>query len=206
LIMLLPFAMQQILERSVLRASERSMRLVSWGTALAGLLAALVSIEPAKRPPFLRATATDPKPVYTHDGNRTFGAYAVALRNVGLDDSAEPGWKAAHLLFDSLATGTGPDLWIVAEDSSFQAGRMSWRYLRTLLARRGIHGALIAPHTFRYDLGARHVVFTIPSDQEAERKKSLDPESVRLDISDPKTPDVEIEERAKAALATTTTG
>ena len=136
LLMLLPFAMQRILERGVERATARGLGLVSWGTVAAGLLAALVSIEPAKRPPFVRLTGTSPKSIVTHDGARSFGAFAVALKAAGRDDSGEPGWKAAQILFDSLQSGNGSDLWIVANDSSFNTGRVSWRYLRTILARR----------------------------------------------------------------------
>jgi hypothetical protein len=203
LLMLLPFAMQSILERGVERASARAQELVSWGIVAAGLLAALVSIEPAKRAPFIRLTATSPRTIATHDGARTFGAFAVALCAAGRDDSGEPGWKAAQAVFDSLQSDTGPDLWIVADDSSFRTGRVSWRFLRTILARRGIHGKLIGPHTLRYDVGARHVVFTVPSDQEAERKKALDPESLRLDLFKSETPEIDIDQRVQAALAKT---
>ena len=201
LLMLLPFAMQAMLERACEHASARTAGLVSWGVVALALIAALVSIEPSKRPPFLRATATASKVINTHDGQRTFGAFAFELPKAGQDDSAQPGWRAAYRLSESLRSENGPDLWIVAQDSSFDAGRVSWRYLRTILARQGIHGKRIAPHTFRYDVGHHHVVFTIPSTEEAGQKQSLDPGAVRLDFSTPKMTDSEANQQVEARLA-----
>jgi hypothetical protein len=144
LMLLQPFVMLAALERLCERWSPGRIRLLSIAVVAIAALAWLVSIEPSKRLPFVRATAQTPKPIGTHDGLRTFGAYWVTAKWIGADDSASPAMVAARYMRDALERGEARDILFVGDDASFNNGRIGWRLLRLLLARDGRHARLIA--------------------------------------------------------------
>ena len=191
MILLLPFAMLAILDRCIDLWSPSLTRPLSWAVVAAAVGALLVSVEPSKKPPFLRVTSTRPRLIGTADGPRTIGAYLLSIRKVGRDDADDPMRRAARRLFDALITGKGTDLWFIGPDRTFRPPMeglhpacVGWRHLRILLARKGYHGRWVAPRTDRYDVGNSRITLTVPSDDEATPDRTLAPGSVRVDLSD----------------------
>ncbi len=106
LMLLLPLAMQQILDRACEHRLAGKKRLVSLGVVVSALIAWTISVEPSKRPPFVKVAVNRPLQIPTHDGMRTLGAYAFAMRLPGQSEAAEPEWRVAELLQEELhATG-----------------------------------------------------------------------------------------------------
>jgi hypothetical protein len=183
LILLLPLAMQQILDGLCDQRLASKKRLVSLGVVVSALFAWMVSVEPAKRPPFVNLTVTEPLMINTHDGQRTFGAYAMAMCLPCQSEAAMPDWAAARLLHEESHASDARDIWFVGEDSTYSRGRIGWRYLRLLLAREGLHGTHIAPHTLAYSTGNCRVILTVPSLGESELARRLAPTAIRIDAS-----------------------
>src|SRR5262249_26344711 len=131
-----------------------------------------------------------PIQVHTHDGERTFGAYGFAMRSVGRSETSKPEWTAARLLHEELQSINPSDIWFVGEDSSFRSGKIGWRYLRLLLARDGLRGRIVAPHTLLYTVGVHRAIFTVPSQEEKDLAARLAPNALRIEVSsDGETPE-----------------
>ena len=180
LLMFLPFVMLATLERLCASWGQTGVKLLSLGVVAAAAGAWLVSIEPSKKPPFIRATVFEPKQLHTCDGDRTLGAYLVAMSAPSSSEYNPYGWQAAHRIVKALDAGTPHEIWFVGADSSFNSGAVGWRFVRTLLARRGLHGTCIAPGTIQYQLenGAR-ITMTLP-----ESQASAPSGATRIDVSD----------------------
>jgi hypothetical protein len=180
LLLLLPFVMLAALERLCASWGQTGVKLLSLGVVAAAAGAWLVSIEPSKKLPFIRATVFEPKDLHTCDGKRTLGAYLVALGTPGSAAFGRYGRQAAHRIVEALDAGEAHEIWFVGTDSTWSPGAVGWRYVRTLLARRGLHGTCVAPKTIQYQLenGAR-ITMTTPDSQ-----ASAPSGATQIDLSD----------------------
>lgn len=200
LVLLLPFTLLSILDRWCERRSASTLRALHLAITAVAVFALLVSVEPSKRPPYVRITTTRPRPIATHDGARSLGAYLVSMGKVSRQDPSDLEWRAAHAIFDALVSEKPVDVWFVGADDSYVPGRVGWRYTRILLARAGVLGRCIARETDRYGIGKSRITFTIPPKNGGEGPFAPDPGATIIDLSPSGLTGVDVLARVERAL------
>jgi hypothetical protein len=144
LMAVLPFAMRRI----------RGSALV---VPVAAVVAACIAIEPAPAPPFVRVSALAARQVPTHDGPRSYGAYLLQAWRIAGAGADDPHRVASRDLVAFLRTPGRPVL-LLGEPGFFAPGAIGWRHAQLALAKAGVRGAVVAPHTIRYELPERRFV------------------------------------------------
>lgn len=132
-----------------------------WGSALvvpvAAVIAACIAVEPAPVPPFVRVSVLAARQVPTHDGPRSYGAYlrqAARVADAGADDPH----RAAGRDLVAFLRAPGRPVLLLGEPGFFAPGAIGWRHAQLALAGAGVRGAVVAPHTIRFELPGRWFV------------------------------------------------
>ncbi len=124
--------------------------------ALIGTSVALLAVAPDidRAPPYLGIAATDARQIGTHDGERSWGAYAMQMLRVDRLRPRTARERDAARLVEALEAHPGLAIVFVGRDSAFGTGAVGWRHARLLLARAGHRGHVAGPGLVRVDVGA----------------------------------------------------
>lgn len=132
---------------------DRWRILLRGGLLIAAVTPIFLSISLSGKAPFLLPGLEPSRPIGTHDGPRGYGGYLWQLMATDSSSKQSDAQYAAADLARNLLEGPHRNILLVGGENYFDRGGIAWRHLQLILARRGIHGVLVAPHVLLFDLG-----------------------------------------------------
>jgi hypothetical protein len=131
----------------------RGARLLGGGLVAATLGLIVASVEVDNAPPYIRSSVLEARQIGTHDGRRSWGAYAAQIAQLARLDKPDGLEEAGGIITDALVGTPGLSVVVVGEDNVFYAGGAGWRHAQLALARRGYPGTVPGPGLMRIDAG-----------------------------------------------------
>ena len=133
--------------------SPTARRLLDGGLVAATLALLVAAVEVDNQSPYLRVAVSDARQIGTHDGFRSWGAYAAQVAQVDRlrapDETQRLGWQLA----ETLEAVPGLTVVFVGSDDMFGAGAVGWRHARLRLAREGYPGEVVGRSLVRIAVG-----------------------------------------------------
>jgi hypothetical protein len=146
------------------RLPEKARRGVQALWITASVLLCLIAVEPDNAPPYILVTAQDARQIGTHDGRRTWGAYAWQLADVARQNPTPKDAGAAQVFVAKATSGLAQDVWLVGPPNVFGHGGLGWRHIYLALEKAGWQGAPIGDGRIRFDVPGADIILSLDTE------------------------------------------
>lgn len=135
-------------------SNPRHKRLANGGLVAATVFLIAFSIDVDNQAPFIKPSVTDARQIGTHDGNRSWGAYAMQMMRMNMLAEPSARQREGAELAASVQQGAGKTVVWLGCQTYFSDGAAGWRHAQLELAKRGYRTRVEGTGLLKASIGA----------------------------------------------------